>query len=374
MRTRSVAAALLIAFVPAAFPAAFPSTAYAQNADDPTIKAARARFNEGLEFFDKGQYENARAAFLQAYALKKHPAVLENLAQSCLKSGHHLEAAKYFQQYLRESSSLTSAQRGDAEKGLAEARTKLGRFEVSAAGGAEIFVDGEHVGTAPLTEAVDVEPGTHTVKANSDSRSLSVNAGQVLPVKFGLGGGAAVVVAPVPTPTPTPAPEEPANPPTESTPPPKPTTKEEGGPGLFSPPKSMAPVWIGAGVAVAGAGVGILFGIFKGQANSNYSQLINEITQNAKKDGLSPGNICAKPPSNFVPACQSYVSDQNQINSDATAANVGIIVGAVGLAFGLGWYLFAPKRDAKDSSAAPSSSFVPLFEPHLNGLGYVGSF
>jgi hypothetical protein len=367
MRTRSVAAALLIAFAPATFPVA----AYAQAADDPTIKAARARFNEGLEFYDKGQFENARAAFLQAYALKKHPAVLENLAQSCLRSGHTLEAAKYFQQYLHESSSLTATQRADAEKGLAEARTKLGRIEVSATGGAEIFVDGEHVGTAPLTESVDVEPGPHTVKANSDTRSVAASAGQVVQVRFGIGGGAAPVVAPIPVPTPTPE-EAAMNPPPETTPPPKPAPADEG-PGLFSPPKNTTPVWIGAGVAVAGAGVAVLFAVFKSQANSNYTSLQNEITSTAMKRGLSPNGLCSTPPSGFATACQNLQSDQNQVNSDATAANIGIIVGAVGLAFGLGWYLFAPKRDAKDSSTK-SSSFVPIFEPHQNGLGYVGSF
>jgi hypothetical protein len=379
MRTRSVAAALLLAFAPLAFSA----PGFAQPADDPTVKAARARFNEGVEFFDKGQFENARAAFLQAYALRKHPAVLENLAMSSLRSGHSLEAAKYFQQYLRESSSLTAAQRGDAEKGLAEARTKLGRLEVSAPGGAEIFVDGDHVGTAPLSDAVDVEPGAHTIKANSDSRSILVNAGQVLPVKFGLGGGgAAMGVVPVPTPPlgeetpPTPPVGEGTATPTQ----PKTEASKESGPGLFSPPRSTAPVWIGGVVGVAGFGTAILFAVFKGEANSSYTNLQNEITSTAKKDGFPISGICSKPPSNFVMACSSLQSDQNQINTDATVANIGVAVGVVGLAFGLGWYLFAPKRDAHNAhdtnaaSSAPASSFVPILEPHMNGLGYVGSF
>jgi hypothetical protein len=376
MRTRLVAVALLFAFAPLAFPV----PGYAQPADDPTVKAARARFNEGVEFFDKGQYENARAAFLQAYALRKHPAVLENLAMSSLRSGHTLEAAKYFQQYLRESSSLTATQRGDAEKGLAEARTKLGRLEVSAPSGAEVFVDGDHAGTAPLSDAVDVEPGTHTVKANSDSKSVSVNAGQVLPVKFGLGGGgAAVAVVPVPAPTPAPAEVEPTD---EQ----KAAAAAVGGPlgavalntayhpGLFSPPRTTAPVWIGGVVGVAGFGTAILFAVFKGEANSSYQNLQNEITTAAAQQMVSLQGICSKPPPHFVSACQSLQSDQNQVNTDATVANVGVIVGAVGLAFGLGWYLFAPKREAKDSSSAPASSFVPILEPHLNGFGYVGTF
>ena len=68
--------------------------------EDPTTAVARSRFKEGVDFYDKGQYEQARASFLQAYALKKHPAVLLNLAWSCLKSGHALEAEHYFKQFL----------------------------------------------------------------------------------------------------------------------------------------------------------------------------------------------------------------------------------------------------------------------------------
>ena len=55
---------------------------------------ARRRFQEGVKFFDQKKFEEARAAFLQAYALKHHPAVLLNLAQSEIRSGHPLEAAR----------------------------------------------------------------------------------------------------------------------------------------------------------------------------------------------------------------------------------------------------------------------------------------
>src|SRR5579885_1111919 len=101
MTARPVAFALLLAFAPAAV--SIPRVASAQGAqDDALTKAARARFPEGVDAFDKGNYEAARASFKQAYALKQHPAVLLNLAQSSLKSGHYLEAAKFFQQYLND--------------------------------------------------------------------------------------------------------------------------------------------------------------------------------------------------------------------------------------------------------------------------------
>jgi len=118
MKTRAVAAALLLAFTSMSVPV----TAFAQ-ADDPLTIQARSRFKEGVDAFDKGQYEAARASFLQAYALKSHPAVLLNLAQSCLRANHALEAIKYFQKYLREVQNPTPQQRHDAEAGLEEARS-----------------------------------------------------------------------------------------------------------------------------------------------------------------------------------------------------------------------------------------------------------
>ncbi len=150
MKTRPIAVALLVALAPATFPLA----AFAQSgAEDPVTSMARARFKEGVEYYDKGQFEQARVAFLQAYALKKHPAVLLNLAWSCLKSGHALEAKRYFKQFLAESKDITDKQRADANDGVNQARSKIGRIEVVAAQGTEITVDGDRVGTAPLADA-----------------------------------------------------------------------------------------------------------------------------------------------------------------------------------------------------------------------------
>src|SRR5580658_7395024 len=111
MRTRPIAVALLLALAPGVFP----SVVVAQSAtDDATTSMARARFKEGVDFFDKGQFDNARVSFLQAYALKKHPAVLLNLAWSCLKSGHAFEAERYFRQFLTDSKDVSDKQRLDA--------------------------------------------------------------------------------------------------------------------------------------------------------------------------------------------------------------------------------------------------------------------
>src|SRR5262250_1994004 len=108
MKTRLLTVALLVALTPATYTT---STLAQAPAEDATTVMARARFKEGVEFYDKGEYEQARASFLQAYALKRHPAVLLNLAWSCLKSGHPLEAEKYFKQFLAEGKDITDKQR-----------------------------------------------------------------------------------------------------------------------------------------------------------------------------------------------------------------------------------------------------------------------
>src|SRR5271165_636220 len=134
MTTRSIATALLLALAPLAYSPAVRAQA---PADDPTTAMARARFKEGVDFYDRGEFEQARASFLQAYALKKHPAVLLNLAWSCLKSGHALEAERYFKQFLAEGKESTDKQRADANDGVNQSRSKIGRIEAVAPTGTE---------------------------------------------------------------------------------------------------------------------------------------------------------------------------------------------------------------------------------------------
>ena len=98
-----------------------PGQARAQGSDA-TVEAARQRFNEGVHFFDNKEYERARLAFVQAYALKPHPAILLNLAQSEIRSGHEASAATHFAQYLRQHAEATEEQRLAAQEGLEAAK------------------------------------------------------------------------------------------------------------------------------------------------------------------------------------------------------------------------------------------------------------
>jgi hypothetical protein len=360
--------------------------AYAQ-ADDPTTKAARARFQEGVDFYDKGQFENARASFLQAYALRKHPAVLLNLAQSCLKSNHTLEAARYFTQYLRESTAITAGQRNDAEKGLVEARMKLGRMMVDAPSGSEIFVDDDRIGVTPLRDPVDIEPGSHVVKARGrtdESITVSATAGQTVTARFGASNPPPVVAAvpapaPAPPPNPPPPAEVPAEPPpaadNSATSEPPPGSDRAGG-GLLSPPKNVTPVVLGVIVAAGGFGTAIAMGVAKQSAQNSADSVAEQIRANLLPGQQAQG-ICASNKSadvaRYGKACAALNDDNDKVNTDATIANIGLGVGIAASVFTVIYWLAASKRDAS-SAKWKAPVITPMFGGGTGGMSVSGGF
>ncbi|HXK18111.1 MAG TPA: hypothetical protein VNG33_09935, partial [Polyangiaceae bacterium] len=149
-----------------------PAPARAQ--DDVTLSMARERFKEGVGYFDKKDFAKARVAFLQAYALKKHPAVLLNLAQSELRSGHEADAAKHFAQYLREHKDATDAERQGAETGLTASKALVAEVSLDVdAIGADVYIDGDLEGSAPLPGPIYLAPGSHNIQARKDGKTTS---------------------------------------------------------------------------------------------------------------------------------------------------------------------------------------------------------
>jgi hypothetical protein len=347
---------------------------------------ARARFKEGVEFYDKGDFEQARLSFLQAYALKKHPAVLLNLAWSCLKSGHALEADRYFKQFLAEGKDITDKQRSDANDGLTQTRARLGRIEVAAAAGTEVTVDGERVGTAPLAEPVVVEIGAHTIKFKAtdgtiDTQSITVMGGEKVVARFKPAAPAPAAVGSTPPPaTTTPAPENapPSAPPTkragpeakehaESNEAPKPSAGAEAeGKGIFTPPRNLVPVYILAGAAVvlyAGAGLMVYFrDQAQGKADDIKSVIINNHGSCIPQGTAAP----------FVAACDAWQTDISQANDDATWANVLLGFGIAATAGAVVYWFIADKRD--ETKVATQPTVAPILGPRMAGLSLSARF
>src|SRR6185295_50224 len=171
-------------------------TAAAQS--DGETEIARQRFLEGVKHYDQHDYDKALLAFLQAYLLKPHPAVLLNLAQSQLRAGRYAEAAENFAKYIRENP--TAEAMSHAKAAFEEARDKVGEVSVEVnAAGALINVDGSDVGKSPLPYAVYMMPGRHTVRATkgglSADESLESIAGQRMYVTLALPKGSRMAPA-----------------------------------------------------------------------------------------------------------------------------------------------------------------------------------
>jgi hypothetical protein len=374
MKTRRIAAVVLLTLLPQTV--ALPAVA---QGDDPVTLQARARFKEGVEAFDKGKYEEARLAFLQAYTLKKHPAVLLNLAQSSARSNHPLEAAKYFQQFLKEATNATPQQRKDAEAGLAEVRKQIARIEVVAPPGTEITLDDQKVGTTPF-DALDVEPGVHTLKSPTQTVTVTAVVGQKAEARFGNTASNAAA-SPVPAPGGDSSSTDSA--PSQDQPPDADRGSRKSA-GLFSPPESMAPVYVGLAVAGVGLVSAVVFAAFKADAQSKADTGHADISRNATSGRFVDRNgntvdaafgACNRGVPQFEQPCQTLRENNDKVDTNATIANISLGVMGAGLLLAGAWYLFAPKRDDAKHEAAPRG---PILAPYAGwnggGLNLAGEF
>ncbi len=388
MRTRPIAAALFLAFAPMAFAA--PSRGQTA-AEDPTTAMARARFKEGVDFYDKGEFDQARVSFLQAYALKKHPAVLLNLAWSCLKSGHALEGERYFKQFLSEGKDITDKQRADASDGLAQTHAKLGRVDVIAPPGTEVTIDGDKVGTTPLAEPVSVEAGAHTVKfkasdGTTDTESVSVLGGEKAAARFARPAAAGPFPPPAPAQT---SEAEPASPPPvaeaprEATEPPpkKEAAASVSKKSIFAAPDNMAPIYVGGVLTLAGAGVAIGMSVAKGQAQNRADSTAALIRSNGGRRCSPPTydpSVIAHPTgaqqNSLAAACAAFTSDNNDVDTDALMGNIAVGVGAAALLGTVIYWLASSKGDDSRHSSASTTVLVPVIGRSTGGFSLSGTF
>jgi hypothetical protein len=381
--------------------------AHAAPPDETTVAMARERFKEGVAFFDKKEYDKARVAFLQAYALKKHPAVLLNLAQSELRSSHEAEAAKHFAAYLLESKDASDSERQAAEAGLNATKAMVAEVTVNVdEGGAEVFVDSSSEGVSPLAGSVYVTPGSHTIEARKGGKSaamqLNANAGRQLTANLTFAPkpvrASAPVVAPEPSDTsePRPEPEAPVEP-----------VEPGAGRKPFFKWLVGSPVGVvGLGLTGVGLGVGVGGALASNHSYNNADSIAERIKKNAAADSnqASPNtsSLCSDPGSwltdrgyvtnmktpdlatrigEYNNACSKYPDNVNKGDTLKTVATVGFVVGGVAAVGTIIYYFIDPNaresstQNGKDARAPQRRlAIVPTLGPAQSGLSVMGSF
>jgi hypothetical protein len=401
--------------------------AHAQAASDTVTEVARQRFADGVKAFDAGRYEDARSAFLQAYALKRNALLLLNLAQSELKSGHAEDAGNHFHQFLREVPNAKPEEKASAEKGIADAKKKAGFIVVIVdASGADVSIDGALVGKSPLLDPVFVKPGSHTVLATAQGHSATVTVdakpGSATAANLAT-GATSVAAAPAPVPAPVPAPGPAVAPPMApaAAPPPEPVAAMPppsappptmgasfggnfGGPGYAGATPDQAAgresffhwythkplAWVGTGATVAGLVLGISFSAAAGSASSTADSDSSTIKAHAMADPSVPkdssGNVhpCGSQDSSgsdlpgYEKACNALRDDLSAHSTDVALATTGWVlfgVGAIGTAAYaiVDWYM--PQHKKTTGALSPRVEGVaPLVSPTARGIAITGSF
>jgi tetratricopeptide (TPR) repeat protein len=140
-----------------------PATAHGQEAT--SERDAQARFEEGLARVRAGNFEGARASFLQAYAVLQTPSILWNLALAEEKTGNTLSALGHYKQFARVGPADDG--RPVAEKHIGDLMGQTGHVDVAAPTGAQIVLDGALAGVAPLGDTLDVLPGRHRLEVQT---------------------------------------------------------------------------------------------------------------------------------------------------------------------------------------------------------------
>jgi tetratricopeptide (TPR) repeat protein len=364
---------------------------HASTDDDAAVAMARERFKEGVSYFDQKQYDKARAAFLQAYALKKHPAVLLNLAQSELRSAHEADAAKHFAAYLRESKDAGDAERQAADAGLTAAKVAVAEVEVTVADrGAEVYVDGTLEGNSPLPGPVYLTPGSHTIEARKDGKTASADvnaiAGRHLDTELEL-----TPKAPLPVGTPVEGSHEAA---------PGEAAGSSAGRKPFFGWLVTSPVGlVGLGLTGVGLGGGIGFALAAkkdyNDANSVASQITLAAASDAMDSQVSTGGLCLSPSAwlsqihyppgdgfavrvgKYENACNKYQNNVHNGDTMKTVATVGFVVAGVAAIGTVVYYFVDPNAKEGGESARATRTklaLVPNVGPGERGVSLLGSF
>lgn len=139
----------------------------AKGADASGKERAHAYLKTGTRAANAGEWDDAYAELSIAWKLHQDWEIAAALGRAAHRTQHHAEAVQRLSYYLREAPKdrVSAKQRADAEGWLRDARSKTGTLTITATTGADIQVDGELVGRAPLAEPLVLDVGKHTVEA-----------------------------------------------------------------------------------------------------------------------------------------------------------------------------------------------------------------
>jgi len=303
---------------------------------------AKQELDKGQKLYKQGNLDEAFAAFEASHEAVADPKASLMMARVQRDRGELLKAHATYETALREAQGAEAhgksrrATADEIKRELGELSNVLGWLTIEvphAPSGTRVTIDGRDV-TAQLGAPIRVEPGPMVVSATvpggvAKDQNVTVKAGETASVELSFSAWSDSDAALA---------EEP-----EASP--KPVDDDDGKHDQAG--QSRAPAWIAGGVGVAGLATFAVFGIL---ANSRYSDL-----EASCVDGHCPPDL---------------EDTQNSGKAFQTVANIGLIVGAVGVGTAVTLFVIG------GPSAKPSSSEAraPKLRVGIGSVELGGSF
>ena len=131
------------------------------------VNEARVAFQSGVQSYAERRYAEALESFRTAYRIRPHPSVLVNIANCFVALNRPQDAISTFERFLNDPTvAPPPQQRTEIQTAIAEARRHLATINVLVfPPGAEVYLDGDLVATAPLRRPLQTGPGPHVIAA-----------------------------------------------------------------------------------------------------------------------------------------------------------------------------------------------------------------
>jgi len=309
-------------------------TSFAQSTASAS-EAVRADFRKAQADIVKGNYESARALLVDLYERSPTFDVAGSLADAESRLGDHASAARHYALALARIPPKEKAETTTRLQALLDAeRARVATLKIAAnRTEAEVFIDGQPVGTLPQTTEVYANPGRRTVELRSGGASVSrivdAAAGATVPLTFEFSGDTSL---------------EPAQA-AQSTSGERPNT----GPAATSDRPRESANWLPfiytAGAAVVAVGVGTAFAIDAGSAKSDGERKRADAEQAYGPSGCSRSGAGS-------PICSDLQDLQDRRQRSNTTATVSFVVGGVFAAAAIGSYFLWVKPGARSDHSA----------------------
>lgn len=324
-----VAASLLVAQTLGAAPvSAQPKGAPAGASADAAAKKALDLFKKGQALYKANKFAEALPLFRESFALVPSPNSRILIARCLVGTGDFLAGYQEFDAVIADVDARQEAKYQQTRDAAVQERdelanTKLAIVTISvanAAPGTRVAIGDKDIPADTWGKPMPMMPGAvdvtlTTPPAPPQTQRVDLRAGEKRPIALDAAPGGAP-------------------------PPPPPTTSSGGSRAVLRPIAYLA-----GGIGVAGFGV---FGVFGGLASATYSDL------ESKCSGGEGSRVC--------PSDTQGQIDDGKMQKDV--ANIGLIVGAVGLAAGVTLFVLSIDRGPKKEAAV---HVQPVVAP-----GYVG--